>query len=887
MLRATMNLRGVCVGALALLVASGCDSDAAVSPVTPAQAGDGGEGSVSEGSAGAAGDLSSPLSGGGGGGGDGDAMSVQRVTLELEPSGGELVLDDVTVTIPAGALEETTELTLARVGSHVAGYELYSNVFELSPRAVVFAKPVQVSLAHEGEPALANLFSNRPGAPGYFWVSTTSDESSASGFIAGGGRFFVADGTNYADAPAASCTRVDAVDGVFSSGRSINLLVRAGDCQGRPLAGLSEQDFVGLVDGEPIEPAGVAVRAPAPVAPFVTLLVDVTALASARSETVEALGTIATELAASRARIGLSLYGDDQAVTELLAPSLDARAVGAAIDGLSDYDVPEPPSRTAFAALRSVTIAQSEQRASFRDRSLGGALGEGLVLWLTASESDEAAEAQASALASIVATGATVIAVPLGVNARLPATIAAFAAPDPAALSRAASAAAQRVNAWLGASYWLGYCSGSTSGLHVAGARLSSAAFQLGRAFPFDATGSLPACDPASPLDACEERDCGGPGCGACDDATEQCDPATSKCLSFCESQRWCGGQPHLNPNGYEQTCEDVLTATLCGDACVDLQTDSAHCGACEHACPTGARCSDGECQCAPGYSLCEGECVDTALSSRHCGQCDQACEAGEGCFSGKCASACPPSIHGPALVKIPTPAGGIMCIDATEVTVGQYSEFTTARGSDVSGQRPECGWNLHFEPPEGCIRYVYDRPEPLKHPQECVDWCDAAAYCEWAGKRLCGGIDARSVAKADLSDAHKDAWYNACSSGGVNNYPFGNTCSAMPCVLGGLWTTQVPAGYDCQPGGEYAGVWDLIGNVKEWEDNCQPFSGGQGDGKYDTCDVRGSGYGGASISGGCAAWDQYGNAQCSSIPSLGSPRSLAQTAVGFRCCGR
>jgi formylglycine-generating enzyme required for sulfatase activity len=226
------------------------------------------------------------------------------------------------------------------------------------------------------------------------------------------------------------------------------------------------------------------------------------------------------------------------------------------------------------------------------------------------------------------------------------------------------------------------------------------------------------------------------------------------------------------------------------------------------------------------------------------------------------------------------------MCIDATEVTVAQYAEFVAARAGDPSGQIPECAWNLYFEPPEGCTRNLYDRPQPELHSQECVDWCDAAAYCSWAGKRLCGGIDERQVPLAALTDATKDAWYNACSSGGVNHYPFGNTCSTMPCILSGLWSNQVPAGYACQPSGAYQGVWDLVGNVAEWEDSCtrNPVGGG----KLDACQIRGAAYGGQELAGGCATWDDLTETSCGSVPieSTRIGRSVGWTRIGFRCCG-
>lgn len=227
------------------------------------------------------------------------------------------------------------------------------------------------------------------------------------------------------------------------------------------------------------------------------------------------------------------------------------------------------------------------------------------------------------------------------------------------------------------------------------------------------------------------------------------------------------------------------------------------------------------------------------------------------------------------------------MCIDATEVMVGQYAEFVTARAGDASGQSPECAWNLYFAQADDCAAGLSSLMDPLR-PQTCVDWCDAAAFCAWSGKRLCGGIDGRGVAMADLADASKDAWYNACSSGGINHYPFGDTCNAMPCILGGLTSLQVPAGHECQASGVYRGVWDLIGNVAEWEDSCtrDPLGGGS----LDRCQTRGSHNGGGhGYVGTCGAWDDSGVAWCSSVPvaTTRPARGSASSKLGFRCCGQ
>ncbi len=53
------------------------------------------------------------------------------------------------------------------------------------------------------------------------------------------------------------------------------------------------------------------------------------------------------------------------------------------------------------------------------------------------------------------------------------------------------------------------------------------------------------------------------------------------------------------------------------------------------------------------------------------------------------------PNLPGPPLVP-----AGTSCIDSTEVTVGQYTAFLTAKAGDTSGQPIECSaWNTSLVP--------------------------------------------------------------------------------------------------------------------------------------------------------------------------------------------
>jgi hypothetical protein len=85
---------------------------------------------------------------------------------------------------------------------------------------------------------------------------------------------------------------------------------------------------------------------------------------------------------------------------------------------------------------------------------------------------------------------------------------------------------------------------------------------------------------------------------------------------------------------------------TMCGGGCVDLQTNTQHCGRCGRACGDGEACTAGSCSatCAAPRRLCgTGEtmrCVDLQTDAANCGACGMACSAGGACAAGRCATA-------------------------------------------------------------------------------------------------------------------------------------------------------------------------------------------------------------------------------------------------------
>lgn len=90
------------------------------------------------------------------------------VTATIGPEGGEIVVDGATVTFPAGALTEPTQITIAASDAAApAEFVALSKVFECSPSGTDFAMPVTMRMPFSDDGA---------GSVTMFW-STGADPS--------------------------------------------------------------------------------------------------------------------------------------------------------------------------------------------------------------------------------------------------------------------------------------------------------------------------------------------------------------------------------------------------------------------------------------------------------------------------------------------------------------------------------------------------------------------------------------------------------------------------------------------------------------------------------------------------------------------------------------
>lgn len=225
--------------------------------------------------------------------------------------------------------------------------------------------------------------------------------------------------------------------------------------------------------------------------------------------------------------------------------------------------------------------------------------------------------------------------------------------------------------------------------------------------------------------------------------------------------------------------------------------------------------------------------------------------------------AACPNG-PGPAMVEIDDGAGNFYCIDSTEVTNADYEVFLADAPSTAS-QPDHCLFNEDFTPTS---QWPATNPDA---PVVYVDYCDALAYCTWAGKTLCGRVGGGTLNEVDAVSS-LGQWFGACTNGGTDPVPYGAAANTALCPVPntslGDATLESVRDRACCSGPE-PGLYGLMTNAQEWIDACSGTAGAT-----DTCRVMG-GY----------SHDLEGTRRTCAEAALSHPRSTTSDTIGFRCC--
>lgn len=186
---------------------------------------------------------------------------------------------------------------------------------------------------------------------------------------------------------------------------------------------------------------------------------------------------------------------------------------------------------------------------------------------------------------------------------------------------------------------------------------------------------------------------------------------------------------------------------------------------------------------------------------------------------------------HGGAMQRVDL-QGDRFCIDKTEVTRSAYDEFVGAGAPATAAAPPSCEGRSPQKADAECMREpsVCQGDGCGEHPQVCIGLCDAAAYCAWAGKSLCGAVGTGDFARDVGEEQTPTRWELVCGHGLDNTglpargYPYGDVYDERRCNVEGGTTAAVGSRAQCGVA-EYPAIVDMSGNVTEYTGRIRSIS--------------------------------------------------------------
>lgn len=576
------------------------------------------DGTAGEDGAGVAGD-----SGEGGGGLLGSGETVSEV---IGPDGGQIELMNATLIVPSGALGEPTNITVTEVETPTpAGYRAFSPLYRFEPEGLTFSKSLTVSIrsqVSEADVPLGTLFWSRPASEGSGWERRGGVPASGSvvGQVDHFSFGFIADGVDYTETPDRSCVKTRVLDMRTLAPSGVGVFFGMDDCWGRPIVDLEDNDLAVFEDETPLSSeASARLFEQRGLQVFVTLAIDVSSstkpilskVVAAAQRFVETLSEPARGLR-GRVQVAILGFAGEASAGFVQQHTLDLEKVLTRLGELSTYTPPDASSTNLNGVVVQALNSNAAAQQAFRTRNLGGAFTTGYIALFTDGADASGRVTSANARQQIERSTDDVVAVglqgadydPEALRTLLGASQVIDADSDDV-LDRDFGYLAARIAGQTRRSYLLGYCSPKRSGAHSVYVGLHDAETRVWGVPPqFEASGFTIGCMPDmfDPTVTCAGKDCGGFGCGACDDRTSACSEQAGSCTSFCRQNDLCSGTIK-NPRGYAQDCGADPSYQSCEAECRDTQWNSEYCGSCDTACED---------------SICvEGACNNVVLSER------------------------------------------------------------------------------------------------------------------------------------------------------------------------------------------------------------------------------------------------------------------------------
>jgi hypothetical protein len=279
-------------------------------------------------------------------------------------------------------------------------------------------------------------------------------------------------------------------------------------------------------------------------------------------------------------------------------------------------------------------------------------------------------------------------------------------------------------------------------------------------------------------------------------------------------------------------------TQTCCGESCLDLASDTTHCGSCARSClglDPNLTCSGGNCTCGTmscGSDCCSGNCVDQKSDEQNCGGCGVRCGFNEICDGGVCrcgagGGACNPGGGSPTVCCGPpdqrscvardtvrcgdclpclpgeTCGASASCVCAANTAGGTPARCPAGQACCADGCKSTdvdanncglCGRKCAAN--EGCVG---GSCTPITCPQSCTNngntcngttcSCNGGPECLVAAGKCCAGIGCVNL----TNDA------NNCGSCG-HKCATGEACLGSACHCGGAAGPTCAAGDTCCP---------------------------------------------------------------------------------------